>query len=226
MNREPPSRATNPFATCWTHPGALPFLESTRGGVEAVLARTRRAGWRGLIVGPHGAGKSTLLAALADPLRRAGVEPIAWNAAQGVHACPGGLLLVEGFERLSLWDATRHLARWRRSGQAFLATVHGSHAAWRLAAPVVCRLQPDRDLLRGLFQRLTADRPTPVTLAQAEASFSRRRGNLRDVWFDLYDLHEGYSRCRRTKPVVASYVGPRGESSRPAHNPPVVAAFC
>lgn len=207
MRLDPPSREANPFATCWTRPGALPYEPVGPQGVAGVIDRLRQSGWRGQIVGPHGAGKSTLLAALEEPLRRVGVEPVAWNAVKGAKATwPGKLLLVEGFERLPVGPAAKQLIWWRRAGQAFLVTTHAAPLAMRLAAPVVCRLEPDVTLLRRLFERLTADRHTPVTLAEAEQCFSRRGGNLREVWFDLYDLHESHRPLRRTTPVVASYV--------------------
>lgn len=198
----PPSRSSNPFATCWTQTGALPYEPASTGTAE-VIDRLRQSGWRGFVCGPHGAGKSTLLASLAEPLRQAGVDAETWRAA-GPH--PGGrLLLVEGFERLPFALATRRLVRWRLEGQPFLATVHSVPLAWRPFAAVVARLAPDRQLLGRLFHRLTADRPTPVTLADAEASFTRRRGNLREVWFDLYNRHEALLPSHRTGAVVASY---------------------
>lgn len=207
MRREPPSREANPFATCWTRPGALPYEPVSTPVVAAVIERLRRFGWYGQVVGRHGAGKSTLLEALVEPLRHEGIEPIRWDAAQGASmARPGELLLVEGFERLPMRLAIGHLIRWRRAGQAFLVTTHAAPLAMRLAVPVVCRMEPEVALLRRLFERLTARRPTRVTMAQAEESFTRHRGNLREVWFDLYDLHEAHRPLGRTTPVVASYV--------------------
>src|SRR5260221_12560454 len=60
----PPSRHSNPFATCWTRPGALAFRFKDGENAEQLIARMAAQGWRGEIVGPHGSGKSTLLETL------------------------------------------------------------------------------------------------------------------------------------------------------------------
>lgn len=200
---DPPSREANPFATCWTRPGALPYESVSDSGVEPVLARLKAANWRGQIVGPHGAGKSTLMHALRERLGREGVGAIDWHPSAPEE--PGRLLLAEGFEKLPPKQCRTHLRAWRRSGQRFLLTTHRPLRWQRGAPPVVATLAPDCRLLARLFQRLTAERRTPVTLANARASFALRRGDLREVWFDLYDLHEKHARANRTVPVAASY---------------------
>jgi hypothetical protein len=53
---QPPSRHANPFATCWTRPGALPFRFTNRGTAEQLVAKLATQNWRGAIVGPHGSG--------------------------------------------------------------------------------------------------------------------------------------------------------------------------
>src|SRR5688572_1019538 len=60
----PPSRHSNPFATCWTRPGAIPFQFSDGESTTSLIARFESQRWRGAIVGPHGSGKSTLLESL------------------------------------------------------------------------------------------------------------------------------------------------------------------
>ena len=59
-----PSRHTNPFATCWTRPGAIAFHFPPGESAEQLVARLAADNWRGEIVGPHGSGKSTLLETL------------------------------------------------------------------------------------------------------------------------------------------------------------------
>ena len=67
----PPSRHTNPFATCWTRPGAMAFQFPPGESAERLVAKLAAVGWWGEIVGPHGSGKSTLLETLrATPRRR------------------------------------------------------------------------------------------------------------------------------------------------------------
>src|ERR1700704_2991931 len=59
-----PSRRDNPFATCWTNPGALPFRFNNDQSIEQLVEKLAAQQWRGAIVGPHGSGKSTLLESL------------------------------------------------------------------------------------------------------------------------------------------------------------------
>lgn len=205
----PPSRDANPFATCWTRPGALPWIDTDQQPLAAMVERLTDANWRGQIVGRHGVGKSTLMQALRKPLAEAGRKVVMIDAARGAEGAEadrlgsgtaGSLLLVEGFERLGRRERRGWLAQTRRSGVGLLVTTHRSLHAWRSPLAVVARVEPDERLLGSLFERLTADRSTPVTFGDAITSFSHRRGNVRDVWFDLYDLHEQRTRQHRTTP--------------------------
>jgi polynucleotide 5'-kinase involved in rRNA processing len=63
---------SNPFATRWTRPGAVPFDFDRRGAVDELVERLAESDWRGAIVGPHGSGKSTLVAALLPAIEAAG----------------------------------------------------------------------------------------------------------------------------------------------------------
>ncbi len=161
-----PSRHSNPFATCWTRPGALPPLLPDGLTIGALVERLRASDWRGEIVGPHGSGKSTLLASLAPAVAR---------------AAPTHVTTVDGFDELA-WRV-RHRLRWKRAG--LLATTHRG-----AGLPLLCRMTPSRDQLCVLFDRLTAGRGTPVTLADALDLYNRCNGNVRDVWFELYLMHE------------------------------------
>src|SRR3954469_10601943 len=88
QHQHPPSKHDNPFATCWTKPGALPF-EFPRGEtVERLVDKFAQCGWRGAILGPHGSGKSTLLEALKPALANAGREVIAISLRDGERQLP------------------------------------------------------------------------------------------------------------------------------------------
>ncbi len=67
-----PSRYDNPFATCWTKPGAIPFHFAAGQSASDVLGRLAASNWRGAIVGEHGSGKSTLLETLKPALTTTG----------------------------------------------------------------------------------------------------------------------------------------------------------
>ena len=73
----PPSRRDNPFATCWTKPGALPFQFSEGESADQLVSKLAAQNWRGAIIGPHGSGKSTLLESLKPALLAAGQQVLA-----------------------------------------------------------------------------------------------------------------------------------------------------
>lgn len=184
----PPSRASNPFATCWTDHSELAYEPPVGLCVDRLVNRIERVRGVGAIVGAHGAGKSALLAEVA---RRLG---------------PGSTLdLIEGFERLSCEARRRRLGRRRPPVRRAIVTLHSRVSAWRCGARVLAVLRPDERLVERLFQRLTRRADSPVTLADARASFHRHDRNLRDVWFDLYELHEWRTRRSRTAPVTVAY---------------------
>src|SRR6476660_6981871 len=103
-----PSRHSNPFATCWTRPGALAFRFSRGESATSLVERLAAQGWWGEIIGPHGSGKTTLLATLR-PLLAATGRPIE---------------IVDGYEQLNRLTRWRLRNRCRRSGSGLLATSH------------------------------------------------------------------------------------------------------
>jgi energy-coupling factor transporter ATP-binding protein EcfA2 len=195
----PPSRNANPFATCWTRPGALPWC----GDVNAIVERLIRSNWRGQVVGPHGSGKTTLLRALVEPLRQAGKRPVLFDSLDAADS-DGDVLLVEAFERLPRREQWRRITAWRRAGVGFVVTTHRTMRSWFAPLRVIAEMQPDETVVVELFERLTKSRPTPVTNTDALACFASRAGDLRETWFDLYLRHEELTRGSRTLlPTVA-----------------------
>ncbi|MCI0492713.1 MAG: hypothetical protein L0Z07_07235, partial [Planctomycetes bacterium] len=94
-----PSRHTNPFATCWTYPGALPFHFADGQTAEQLVARLASQSWRGAILGPHGSGKSTLLASLIPLLEATGICVISITPRKGQRQLPSGLIASLGKAR-------------------------------------------------------------------------------------------------------------------------------
>lgn len=194
----PPSRDDNPFATCWTRPGALPYVSTEATTVEATLAAWRHADHQGQIVGPHGVGKSTLLAAVRETLASDGwqVRGVVFRAEE--HAAPPRDLfasgnaknrvvwLIDGLEQLSPWRRWWLVRRARFARVALLATTHQPIAG----LPVLARLAPSLPVVLQLFRRLTQNRRTPITEATVADSFKNANGDVRETWFRLYDLHE------------------------------------
>lgn len=186
-----PSPASNPFATCWTRPGALPFNDTAAATVTRCVATLRATAWRGQVLGPHGVGKTTLLRSIEAAAHAEGLTAC-WLRGGGPrdparHPAPADqVVLLDSFDQLS----RRARAAWRRRPFGLVVTTHR-----RVGLPDLCDLSPSaQDALR-LFAQLTESRRTPVSRRDCLRCYQHRRGNLREVWFDLYDLHERRSRA-------------------------------
>jgi energy-coupling factor transporter ATP-binding protein EcfA2 len=192
---QPPSRRDNPFATCWTTVGALPFRFDDTHSAARLVAKLAAQRWRGAIVGPHGSGKSTLLEALKPAIIAAGrsIQAISLRDGQGwlpprfckTSARDANTVVVDGYEQLG-WPARLHLwLRCRSLGAGLLVT---SHTPLRI--PTLIRLSPDRQLVEQLIADLCAGVSTTITRADIAASHACRGSNIREIFFDLYDRHE------------------------------------
>jgi hypothetical protein len=190
-----PSR-TNPFSTRYVRPGALPFHFPDGKSARAVASHLRDHGWWGEIIGPHGSGKSTLLAALLPELAAAGREPRLHTFHDGVvrfaGLSPGALglhpavvLVIDGYEQLSVWQRFRVRSACRRAGCGLIVTAHTP-----TGLPELLRTSVTPGLARRILADLTGDQPAFVTESDMTDRLAARKGNLRDALFDLYDLHE------------------------------------
>jgi hypothetical protein len=199
-----PSRQSNPFATCWTKPGAFAFRFPVGDSAEQIVARLAAQNWRGEIVGPHGSGKSTLLAALTPLFSAAGrqVTKIALRdrqrrlpkgILQEALLLPRPLLIVDGYEQLSYFSRARLRWQCRRSAAGLLVT---SHIA--IGLPSLIHLQPDLALIEQLVADLTQLCPSAVSRSDIAASHACRGSNVRELLFDLYDRHEAVRGAART----------------------------
>jgi hypothetical protein len=126
-------------------------------------------GWRGQILGPHGSGKSTLLAALRPLLA----------------SCDLPITIIDGFEERSWLGRWRERIASRARGRGMLVTAHRP-----VGLPTLIELRPDEALVRRLVSHLSANTPTPVTLADVTARIARHGENVREVLFELFDCHE------------------------------------
>jgi energy-coupling factor transporter ATP-binding protein EcfA2 len=200
-----PSRHANPFATCWTRPGALAFRFSENQSAKQLVSNLAVSEWRGAIVGPHGSGKSTLLETLKPALADAGRVirmislhnaqrwlPANWWRESITNPSSGGsrrLLIIDGYEQLARLERLR---LWRHCGRTRAGILVTSHRPVRI--PTLIQLSPDRFLVEQLVAELCAQVSTAVTAADVAASHACHGSNVREILFDLYDRHE---RARR-----------------------------
>jgi hypothetical protein len=168
-----PSRDSNPFATCWTRPGALAFRFVSGQSAAALIEQLAAQNWWGEIIGPHGSGKSTLLATL---------RPL-------VEASGYAVQIVDGYEQLSRFARWRLKQRCRREKRGLLVTSH-----LPTGLQTLIELSPDEVLVQLIVAALATTRPTPLTPADVAASHARHGSNVREILFDLYDRHERLSR--------------------------------
>lgn len=197
--------AHNPFATCYTAPGCLPYLASQSPAADIfwteLHAQWGQSGRVGAIVGPHGCGKSTLLAALTNKWHSAyGYRVNRVTLHDGVRALPRGLLerdvferellIVDGYEQLG-WRARWQLRRWQRRTRAGLLVT--SHAEVRL--PTLYRVTPSYETLlvvvRHLLRTGSDSEFAERFIARHVAAAWRATGaNARETLFQLYDCWE------------------------------------
>lgn len=207
-----PSRHSNPFATCWTRPGAIAFQFAPGESAARLVAKLAAANWYGEIVGPHGSGKSTLLATLTPQLVAAGRNVASICLHDGQRRLPQNfvreslassrpLLIIDGYEQLS-WFARRVLLwRCRRASAGLVVTAHRS-----LGLPPFYQTQPNLRLAEQLVSTLTTHNPSPIAIADVAASHACHGSNLRELFFALYDRHEALRDVRRSPTRTAAHV--------------------
>jgi len=208
-----PSRHANPFATCWTRPGAIAFQFSDGECAEQLVAGLAAANWRGAIVGPHGSGKSTLVKTLQPHLADSGRSISTITLRDGQRRLPADfvhkslalarpLIIIDGYEQLSWPSRLLIRSRCRRVSAGLVVT---SHAPTGL--PLLYDTQPSLQIAEQLVSTLTAHNPSPVTAADVAASHASHGSNLRELLFALYDRHEALVAAGR-KPLRTAAASP------------------
>jgi hypothetical protein len=185
----------NPFSTRRVRPGAIPYIFPPGQDVRALVDRLRQSGWWGEIVGPHGSGKSTLLATLITAVECAGRTIIMVELHDGQRCfplklyelrlrCPA-MLVVDGYEQLSRWNRWRLKRSCRRHGVGLVVTAHKS-----VGFPELCRTTATPELARRIVAKLLGGSTGPFSPDEVAEVLARRRGDLREMLFDLYDFYE------------------------------------
>jgi len=172
----------------------------SEAGWNELLSRFEAARYRGALVGPRGSGKTTLLEDLEHRLRARGFgtrllrlneEEPALDLRFLARLCQAltarDILLLDGAEQMN-WFAWRSFLWRTRSAAGLLITTH-QHG--RL--PTVWECRTSCELLVGIAADLLGTRSMGLR-RQAEALFTRHRGNLRDAlreWYDLFAAAPG-----------------------------------
>ena len=196
-----PTLDSNPFATRFTRPGALPFLFPAEVDAPKLARQLAANHWWGEIVGPHGTGKSSLLAELAPLLEGAGRTLVRatlsrdrrqppFTAADAALWTAATQVIVDGYEQLSWWNR-RTLQAWVRGRKAgLLVTTHQP-----LGLPPLWRTAPTLELAQQLVARLLPSGDSTIGAEDVASAFANSTTNLREMLFALYDVYQ--SRQRR-----------------------------
>ncbi len=191
-----PAAEQNPFCASRLRPGTIPFVFRHDESVEQLVERLGQAGWRGQIVGPNGSGKSTLLATLLRAIERKAQAVQAVTLRQGQRRLPrgfraaigrlppGAVAVVDGYEQLGLGSRLRLKFLCRRRGLGLVVTSHRP-----VGLPDLHRTAVDVPRAWQVVERLGQGFPRRVAVSDLVECLARRRNDLREALFDLYDLH-------------------------------------
>jgi hypothetical protein len=151
---------------------------------DHLLERLAALRFRAALVGPHGRGKTTLLEELAPRLAAKGFRVrtvtlrqeergVDWKRLRGLRE--DDILFLDGAELLGRLAWLRVRFHCRRSGGLIVT----SHRPGLLPTLLECGTTPE--LLAELVRELTGEEPETAEL------FARHGGNLRLVFWNLYD---------------------------------------
>ncbi len=186
----------NPFSSRHIQPGALPFLFTSGETPAGLLQRFDADGLWGQIIGPHGSGKSTLLGTLLPQLQSRGLD-IVHGAYRGgrfrwltdVAARPAAgvqrIVVIDGFERLSLLSRWYWKLRCWRRGDGLLVTAHRD-----LGLPTLYQTEVTPQLAQRVVDQLLADGDAGIFPLDVKEALGEHHSDLRSTLFALYDLYE------------------------------------
>lgn len=187
---------SNPFSSRATRPGSLEYQFCGEASPASLVASLQEQNWWGEIIGPHGSGKSTLLHSLREPLAAAGrrvqqytmhsdEKRLAISATELKSIGPETLIVVDGYEQLGGWNRSTLKKICRQQGTGLLVTAHES-----VGLPTLYRTSVTFDLARTLVCELLPPGSEVIRDDDVSHSMDRWKGNLREVFFELYDLYE------------------------------------
>lgn len=210
------SLTSNPFATRFVSPGRVSWVGPDHD-LKQLALRWNSLNGRAAILGVHGSGKSTLLEHLVPRIgdviwrrdaqglvttkteAKEGNRPTVWlqlrKTVPKSMSIPweelrrDWLLIVDGFEQLSLWRRAKLLAMTRLRGIKLLVTSHRS-----TMLPTLCELSMTASTAKQIVMQLTAGQGEFSTLSEEvlEQSLQNHRGNMREILMEFYDRFEDY----------------------------------
>ncbi len=187
--------SNNPFSTKYFIPGAIDYQCDSQTSIKFYADCFIKNGKRGQVIGPHGSGKSTFLLSLQRQFQQDGWQTklivlhnsnnrFCWS----ITAPREAIILIDGYEQLSF--LSRFLiflqCRWNRWG-----LVVSSH--FNAGFPVLLETKLSCIQAFNLAKQLLINsdcNPDLITLPQIQQLYDKHQGNLREIFFDLYDWFE------------------------------------
>ena len=189
------SATTNPFATRFTAPGELPWIEREIRSADCI-DRLLELQCRAAIVGPHGSGKTSLLACLIPQLHARGLttelhtlrrfEFSAVRFVAKLWQSKSSIVVIDGFEQLNYFFRRIASAIARSKNMGLLVTLHR-----HCFLPTLVETQVSAETAWCVIQEAYAsaglEGEPPVDISELEHMLSSQQGNLREVFMNLYD---------------------------------------
>jgi hypothetical protein len=164
--------------------------------LEILIQQLRQNRWMGEVVGPHGSGKSTLLHSLLDLLTEAGRDVKLFTMHRGDSRLPvsgadlknwneNTQLAIDGYEQLGGWTRTLVNRICRKEGCGLLLTAHEP-----AGLPVLYKTASNVAQVQTLVRDMQTNGSKRILDADVAHSFERQQGNVREVFFELFDIYE------------------------------------
>ena len=190
----------NPFATRFTRPGSLDFIEDDLR-VDELSQRLLEIRDPCQIVGPHGSGKTSLTIAIAKRLFKNSIRS-RWITfrreryfsspsskhedylpeQKPVESTDREILFIDGIEGLGLLQRFFALRKLKSRRTQLVLTAHQKLSGYPVLATVHPKLETFRKLARKLHPTTDSTWQTKV-----DAAFADAEGDFREAFFLLYD---------------------------------------
>lgn len=197
--------AKNPFSGSRFAPGVLPWIEKTPNELDELLTRALAMPHHHQILGPHGSGKSTLLIHLERRAWQRGLTTLRVRGSQCslvslmMKEPKVDVLLIDEVEELGSFATSKAilLLRWLRA-KSLIVSTHRD-----LGFSTLVRRSVDVGLARELVRALDPDHHHHAS-TDLGLLLTKHNGNLRELFFDLYDRSEEEAAAAASARSIAS----------------------
>jgi hypothetical protein len=105
------------------------------------------------------------------------------------------VIVIDGYEQLSLWRRLRLNRRCRRQRRGLLVTAHRP----LLGLPLLYRTSTTPETAWRVVHYLLREEPSLLAPAEVAARLARHGGDVRELLFELYDWYEARRGSARSR---------------------------